>query len=82
VSGATPENCLYTFVEVFIFKYLSDLGVLTGLHSFSHLVAQYSSNTESEVLEYIEDFASIVDEIASTISEFAELLREFSKKNL
>jgi len=28
VSGATPENCLYTFVEVFIFKYLSDLGIL------------------------------------------------------
>ena len=27
VSGATPENCLYTFVEIFIFKYLSDLGV-------------------------------------------------------
>lgn len=25
VSGATPENCLYTFVELFIFKYLSDL---------------------------------------------------------
>jgi len=30
VSGATPENCLYTFVELFIFKYLSDLHVLTG----------------------------------------------------
>lgn len=28
VSGATPENCLYTFVELFIYKYLSDLGVL------------------------------------------------------
>ncbi|GHV52266.1 hypothetical protein FACS1894216_08100 [Synergistales bacterium] len=51
VSGATPENCLYTFVEVFIFKYLSDLGVLTGLHSFSHLIAQYSSNTENEVIK-------------------------------
>ncbi|MDR1230962.1 MAG: hypothetical protein LBK61_06125, partial [Spirochaetaceae bacterium] len=52
VSGATPENCLYTFVEIFIFKYLSDLGVLTGLHSFSHLIAQYSSNTENEVITY------------------------------
>lgn len=28
VSGATPERCLYTFVELFIFKYLSDLGIL------------------------------------------------------
>jgi type I restriction enzyme M protein len=29
VSGATPEKCLYTFVELFIFKYLSDLEILT-----------------------------------------------------
>ncbi len=29
VVGATPEKCLYTFVELFIFKYLSDLGILT-----------------------------------------------------
>ena len=28
VSGATPEKCLYTFVELFIFKYLSDLKIL------------------------------------------------------
>ena len=28
VSGATPEKCLYTFVELFIFKYLSDLEML------------------------------------------------------
>lgn len=28
VSGATPEKCLYTFIELFIFKYLSDLGLL------------------------------------------------------
>jgi type I restriction-modification system DNA methylase subunit len=55
VSGATPENCLYTFVELFIFKYLSDLGVLTGLHSFSNLLNQYKTNTESEVLEYYAD---------------------------
>lgn len=28
VSGATPEKCLYSFVELFIFKYLSDLNIL------------------------------------------------------
>jgi len=27
-SGASPDKCLYTFIELFIFKYLSDLGVL------------------------------------------------------
>ena len=52
VSGATPENCLYTFVEVFIFKYLSDLGVLTGFHSFNHLLRQYETNSDNEVIEY------------------------------
>ena len=52
VSGATPENCLYTFVEIFIFKYLSDLGVLTGMYSFYHLLAQYAGNNDEEVLEF------------------------------
>ncbi|MEG1925859.1 MAG: N-6 DNA methylase [Ruthenibacterium sp.] len=52
VSGATPENCLYTFVEVFIFKYLSDLGVLQGMYSFNNLLAQYGNNSDNEVLEF------------------------------
>lgn len=51
VSGATPENCLYTFVELFIFKYLSDLGVLQGIFNFNTLFASYDGNTEDEVLE-------------------------------
>lgn len=38
VSGATPENCLYTFVELFIFKYLSDLGILGRDYSFDELL--------------------------------------------
>ena len=52
VSGATPENCLYTFVEIFIFKYLSDLNILPGMFSFYDLIKRYSVNTESEVLEF------------------------------
>ena len=55
VSGATPENCLYTFVELFIFKYLSDLGVLKGLHNFDNLLRMYETNTEDEVLQYYAD---------------------------
>lgn len=55
VSGATPENCLYTFVELFIFKYLSDLGVLKGTHNFYTLMGMYDTNTENEVLEYYAD---------------------------
>jgi type I restriction enzyme M protein len=51
VSGATPENCLYTFVELFIFKYLSDLDVLKGSHNFYTLLKMYDENTDDEVLE-------------------------------
>lgn len=50
VTGATPENCLYTFVEVFIFKYLSDLKILRGMYSFDHLLSLYSMNNDEEVL--------------------------------
>ena len=55
VSGATPENCLYTFVELFIFKYLSDLSVLSGIYSFQNLLKQYDTNSEDEVLEFYAD---------------------------
>jgi type I restriction-modification system DNA methylase subunit len=51
VSGATPENCLYTFVELFIFKYLSDLGVLKGTYSFDDLINMYEKNTDEDILE-------------------------------
>jgi len=50
VSGATPENCLYTFVELFIFKYLSDLGVLTGSDSFDDLLNRYLKDSDERVL--------------------------------
>jgi type I restriction enzyme M protein len=57
VSGATPENCLYTFVELFIFKYLSDLNILRGTASFSELMKKYEIDSEEEVLE---NYASII----------------------
>jgi len=51
VSGATPENCLYTFVELFIFKYLSDLDVLKGANNFNDLIKYCEINTAEEILE-------------------------------
>lgn len=50
-SGESPTNSLYTFVELFIFKYLSDLGVLTGIYNFYTLYKSYDDNTEIEVLD-------------------------------
>jgi len=56
VSGSTPENCLYTFVELFIFKYLSDLKVLKGDYNFDDLVKKYDDNTDEEVLDKYANF--------------------------
>ena len=50
-SGESPTNSLYTFVELFIFKYLSDLDVLKGIHNFYTLYDSYETNTELEVLD-------------------------------
>lgn len=55
VSGATPENCLYTFVELFIFKYLSDLNVLTGTYSFKNIMKMYKENDPNTVLKHYAD---------------------------
>ncbi len=51
-SHATPENCLYTFIELFIFKYLSDLNILTGRRSFKYVYDLYSEDTLEGVLDY------------------------------
>ncbi len=55
VSGATPENCLYTFVELFIFKYLSDLEILKDIDSFHFLMDLEGKRTEDEILQYYAD---------------------------
>lgn len=47
-KNSSPETCLYTFVELFIFKYLSDLGVLTGNYSFDFLMNMYKDEGNSE----------------------------------
>ncbi len=52
VSGATPENCLYTFVELFIFKYLSDLEILEDPEDFNYLINLYKKRNDDYVLEY------------------------------
>jgi type I restriction-modification system DNA methylase subunit len=57
VSGATPENCLYTFVELFIFKYLSDLGILQGIYNFNTIINSFSTNSDDEILE---NYANII----------------------
>jgi len=52
ISGATPESCLYSFVELFIFKYLSDLGVLQNDESFDKLLQSYRYKSPEKVIDY------------------------------
>ena len=50
-TGKSPVKCLYNVVELFIFKFLSDLNVLADDISFSHIYKKSRGDTE-EALEY------------------------------
>ena len=56
-KSISPSTALYTFVELFLFKYLSDIGVLKGMYSFEHLISLYNEkNTDIDVLNtYLSD---------------------------
>ncbi|MDR1348856.1 MAG: N-6 DNA methylase [Prevotellaceae bacterium] len=54
-AGATPENCLYSFVELFIFKYLSDLGILKEHLSYDFIMTMFEKEDENIVLKYYAD---------------------------
>ncbi|MCY3865248.1 MAG: N-6 DNA methylase [Chloroflexi bacterium] len=49
-TGKEPEKCLYNVVELFVFKFLSDLGILVGHNSFSHVYELSVSHDYSEAL--------------------------------
>ena len=52
-TGKDPTKCLYNVVELFIFKFLSDLNVLTKNKSFKYLNQMYGEGyTNKEVLEH------------------------------
>lgn len=51
-TGNTPEKCLYNVVELFIFKFLSDLGVLKDPDSFEFLEKLYKTKDDQYVLDY------------------------------
>lgn len=45
LTFASAKMSLYTFVELFLFKYLSDIGVLKNENSFSHIVSLYQDKS-------------------------------------
>lgn len=54
-TGKSPEKCLYNVVELFIFKFLSDLGVLPAHFSFDSLVTLSESASNKDVLNFYAD---------------------------
>lgn len=51
-TGKSPEKCLYNVIEIFIFKFLSDLEVLTNPDNFEYLYNLYQSHDPEYVLNY------------------------------
>lgn len=52
IKFTTPKDSLYTFVELFLFKYLSDINILSSTENFDYIWNLYSDDdrTEAEVL--------------------------------
>ena len=48
MTFASAKNSLYTFVEMFLFKYLSDINVLQGDNSFDHIYSLYDNSKNAE----------------------------------
>lgn len=52
IKFTTPKDSLYTFVELFLFKYLSDINILGPTENFDYIWKLYDEDgrTEAEVL--------------------------------
>ncbi len=51
-TGKEPEKCLYNVVEIFIFKFLSDLGILEDNLSFDSLYKDVEKGGDSALKRY------------------------------
>ena len=51
-TGKSPEKCLYNVVELFVFKFLSDLGVLTEHNSYWHVESISTRSSPADALKY------------------------------
>lgn len=51
-TGKEPEKCLYNLVEILVFKFLSDIGVLVGNYSFRRIVELLATEGDKEALNH------------------------------
>ena len=54
-TGKEPEKCLYNVVEIFVFKFLSDIGVLNQYNNFSSVYSRKEEVGDNEALTYYAD---------------------------
>lgn len=73
LTFASPKNALYTFIELFLFKYLSDIKILTEENSFSHIVNMYKKHSKD-----LQNSGTITD--AKVLGIYLEKARETMKK--
>ena len=48
IKFTTPKDSLYTFVELFLFKYLSDINILSSTENFDYIYGLYNDDDRSE----------------------------------
>lgn len=51
-TGKEPEKCLYNVVELFVFKFLSDLGVLQKHLNFDAVLKTRKTSAEDALIQY------------------------------
>lgn len=52
-TGKDPEKCLYNFVEIFVFKFLSDIGVLKETSNFQSIYQRkIDAGSEAALMNY------------------------------
>ena len=51
-TGKEPEKCLYNVVELFVFKFLSDVGVLKAHNNFDSVFSLTKNATERDALKH------------------------------
>lgn len=59
-TGKEPEKCLYNVVEILVFKFLSDLGVLAGNYAFRRVVEIVAPGGKERDEEALDHYAKVI----------------------
>jgi len=59
-TGKEPEKCLYNVVEILVFKFLSDLGVLSGNYSFRRVIEIIAPGGKDRDEEALDHYAKVI----------------------